>query len=263
MKKIISVVLAGVVVLGLVGCAKKTEVKGKGSSSKETVEAVDMESLYGSSNASVISEVWDRINGESDEPTAETEEKAGPAFTLDQTGYMSPYKFMYPSTAKKPDMNKSTILVQDEHFVLYPMTFYDKDKEGQDFANMSMEDYVSFCAPILTGTNGFSQAYGGIFSAHTDCAIYMKIETRQSFEMNGRKACIIHGKFGDPLYFDETYFVACFVLDAKDPFVLWASPWVVNASEHEWKSDEEAASPERMELFLRQVLETVEVNDWS
>ena len=255
-KKVVAMLMAGFVMLAFAGCGKKTEEKSKSSKARKTYESEEEETTSYSMQPEV-SKAWDNINGESTQEN-EPDVQEGPEFTLDQTGYMSPYTFKYPSTAKKPDMNKRTILNQDEHFVLHPVTFYEKEKEGQDFASMSMDEYISFCEPILTGNNGISQAYGGIFSAHFDCAIYIKIETKTQIEVNGFKACIVHGRFGDPQYFDETYFVACYVLDPADPFVLWASPWVVNVSEHEWKPDEEAAAPERMETFLKQVLATVE-----
>lgn len=257
-KKIAAMIMTGLIMLAFAGCGKKTEEKGKGSSSKKTYESEEVETTSYSMSPEV-SEAWDRINGNTPDGQ-EREGKSGPDFTLDQTGYMKPYTYMYPSTAKKPDMNKSTILISDEHFVFHPITFYAKYTEGQDFASMSMDEYIAFCEPILTGSDGISQAYGGIFRAHLDSAIYIKIESETPVEVNGHKACLVHGSWGDPQYFDETYFVACYVLDPTDPFVLWASPWVVNVSEHEWKPDEEAASPERLEAFLKQVLATVERN---
>jgi len=255
-KKIAAMIMTGLVMLAFAGCGKKTEEKAKDPSSKKTYEYEETQTAS-SSMSPEESKTRDRIE---DNGTAMQEEKNDPDFTLDKTGYVPSYMFMYPSSAKIPDMNRSTILLSDEHFVFQPITFYTKYKEGRDFASMSMDEYISFCEPILTGTDGVSQAYGGVFSAHFDCAIYINIDSETPIEVNGFKACIVHGRFGDPQYFDETYFVACYVLDPTDPFVLWASPWVVNVSEHEWKPDEEAASPERMEAFLKQVLATVERN---
>ncbi|MBO4687431.1 MAG: hypothetical protein J5636_02875 [Clostridiales bacterium] len=269
MKKVVAIAMAGFIMLASASCGKKNEGKGKDSASKKAHESEEFEG-EGEGSASetmlpAVSEAWDRINaGDPDAPASAANGKTGPAFTLDQNDYFGPYTYKRPASSKKIDLNKNMILMQDEHFVFLPLTFYDEFKEGHDFGNMSIDDYIAFCEPILTdSTYGFAQAYGGVFNAHFDCAIHINIDSRTPVEVNGYEACIVHGTFGDPQYFVETEFVAVYVLDPEDPFVLWASPWIVSVSEHEWKPDEESSSPERMEMFLTQVLETVEIFNWD
>ena len=266
MKNVVAIAMAGFVMLTASSCGKKNEEKGKNPSSKKTYESeeYDGEDTPSDTMLPAVSEGWDRINGNATDAMTSADGKAGPAFTLDQNDYFGPYTYKHPSSAKKIDLNRDTILLQDEHFVFQPLTFYNEFIKGHDFGTMSMDDYIDFCEPILTdSTYGFAQAYGGVFNAHFDCDIYIHITSKTPIEVNGYEACIVHGTFGDPQYFEETEFVACYVLDPDDPFVLWASPWIVNVSEHEWKPDEEAACPERMELFLTQVLETVELFSWD